>query len=301
MSDPNPAPEPEIIDPAPNLNPDPAPPAPAPEPAPADPAPEPDKPDEFTWPDDWRERAVDGDEDLLKEAARYGSMKNIIKALRDAKNTIRAGKVQKPMPDASDEKGMAEWRKENNIPDDPSGYKLPDTISGRLTDDDKPILATFTDFAHKNSMPPAFVEKASEWYVGMMETVAEQQTAADKQAHEACEDSLRKEWAHGEYKANTKLAHSFLESIPGLATDFAVARMPNGRMLVQDPAFIAWAADMGREKFGDTAFTSADSERKHMARKDEIAKIRDTDFARYEAEGLDKEMRSIIEKEMKRK
>lgn len=266
----------------------------------ADKAEETVKADDFAWPDDWRERAVDGDEDLLKEAARYGSMKNIIKALRDAKATIRSGKLTKPMPDASDEKAMAEWRKEQGIPDDPSGYKLPETVTKALTDEDKPVLATFTEFAHKKGLPNSAVEVAAEWYVSQMDAIAEKRSQMDAEAREAAEDALRKDWAHGEYKANMTLATRAIEGIPGVGAGWAEFRGPNGQRLGDNPEFIAWAADMGRNQFGDVTFANGDSERKHTARKAEIEELMRTDINAYREKGWDKEYQSILDKEAKR-
>jgi len=258
------------------------------------------KEDDFAWPDDWRERVADGDDDLAKELSRYGSMKNVVKALRDAKLTIRSGKLTKPMPDGSDEKAMAEWRKEQGIPDDPSGYKLPDTVTKALTDEDKPVLATFTEFAHKKGLPNSAVEVATEWYVSTMDQIAEQRAAADNEAREAAEDALRKDWAHGEYKANLTLAARTIEGIPGVGKGWAEFRGPDGRRLGDNPEFVAWAADMGRNQFGDVTFANGDSERKHTARKQEIEELMRTDINAYREKGWDREYERILEKEAKR-
>lgn len=258
------------------------------------------KEDDFAWPDDWRERVADGDDDLAKELSRYGSMKNVVKALREAKATIRSGKLTKPMPDASDEKAMAEWRKEQGIPDDPSGYKLPDTVTKALTDEDKPVLATFTEFAHKKGLPNSAVEVATEWYVSTMDQIAEQRAAADNEARESAEDALRKDWAHGEYKANLTLAARTIEGIPGVGKGWAEFRGPDGRRLGDNPEFIAWAADMGRNQFGDVTFANGDSERKHTARKQEIEELMRTDINAYREKRLDVEYQQILEREAKR-
>lgn len=258
------------------------------------------KEDDFAWPDDWRERVADGDDDLAKELSRYGSMKNVVKALREAKATIRSGKLTKPMPDASDEKAMAEWRKEQGIPDDPSGYKLPDTVTKALTDEDKPVLATFTQFAHKKGLPNSAVEVATEWYVSTMDQIAEQRAAADNEAREAAEDALRKDWAHGEFKANMTLASRAIEAIPGVGKDWAEFRAADGRRLGDIPEFVAWAADMGRNQFGDVTFANGDSERKHTARKAEIEEVMKTNINLYYEKGMDKELQAILDKEAKR-
>jgi hypothetical protein len=257
--------------------------------------------DEFAWPDDWRDRVADGDEDLAKELARYGSLKNVAKALRDAKATIRSGKLQKPMPDTTDEKALADWRKEQGIPDDPSGYKLPETVVKRITDDDKPMLASFTEYAHKKGQPQAAIDFATEWYFDAQEAALEQQAITDREASEASEDQLRKDLAPGDYKATLTLGKSFISSIPGVGENWTEFRGPNGQRLGDNPDFILWAADMGRNQFGDTAFANSDSERKHTARKEEIETIMNTDINKYRQQGLDKEYDQIIQRELKRK
>lgn len=258
------------------------------------------KGDDFAWPDDWRERVADGDDDLAKELSRYGSMKNVVKALREAKATIRSGKLTKPMPDASDEKAMAEWRKEQGIPDDPSGYQLAEATQKRLTDEDKPALLSFTTAAHKSGIPSQFVAPMVDWYVSQQDAIAEATAAADNEARELAEDALRKDWAHGEYKANLTLAARTIEGIPGVGKGWAEFRGPDGRRLGDNPEFIAWAADMGRNQFGDVTFANGDSERKHTARKQEIEELMRTDINAYREKGWDREYQAILDKEAKR-
>lgn len=252
-------------------------------------------------PDDWREIAAAGDEDALKLLKRYGSLSGVVKALVEKDRLIRSGKIKRDMPEPSDEKAMAEWRKAEGIPDDATGYKLPEPVQKRMTDEDKPILSSFTEFAHKKGAKPEVVEIASEWYVDMMDTLAEKRTEEDKAAREAAEDALRKDWAHGEYKANITLAKRWASSIPGLGEDVMETRAPDGRLLGSIPEFISWAADMGRDKFGDEVFLTSDSEKRHTARKSEIETIMKTDIDRYYGEGLDKEYSTILEKETKRR
>lgn len=251
-------------------------------------------------PADWRELASNGDDDALKLLKRYGSLNGVVKALVEKDRLIRSGKIKRDMPDPKDEKALAEWRKAEGIPDDPSGYSFPDAVKKVMTDDDKPMLASFTDYAHKKGAPQAVVDIASEWYFDMATHAAEDQSSSDLTAREEAEAELRKDWAHGEYKANTTLAKRFVESIPGVGDVWEEARLPDGRLLGSIPEFVQWASDQGRQQFGDVTFANGDSERKHTARRDEIEKIRNTDFDRYEAEGLDKELRGLIEKDLAR-
>lgn len=253
------------------------------------------------WPEDWREKLAKGDEDKLKLLNRYGSVDGLLRKIMEQEKVIRTKSGPRPMPDASDEKAMSEWRKEQGIPDDPTGYKLPETVTKRMTDDDKPLISSFTDYAHKKGAPQQVVDVASEWYFDTVEQMAAERAAEDKQATEAAEDELRKNWSHAEYKSNMTLGRRFLDSIPGLGADWAEARLPNGRRLGDVPDFVMWASDMGRDKFGDVTFATADSEARHMAEKDEIERIMKTDFERYIREGWDKKYAAILEKEVARK
>jgi hypothetical protein len=201
-------------------------------------------------------------------------------------------------PDGKDEKALAEWRKAEGIPDDPTGYKLPEAVQKRMVDEDKPILSSFTEFAHKKGARPMSWKSPPSGTSKMAEAAQAKQSETDKIASEEAEDTLRKDWAHGEFKANTTIAHRFIEGIPGVGVKFAEARV-DGKRLGDLPEFIAWAADMGREKFGDLAFTNSDSEKRHTARKEEIEKIIGTDA--YYEQGLDKEYAAILEKELKRR
>lgn len=252
-------------------------------------------------PDDWRDIAAGGDEDTLKLLKRYGSISGVAKALKEAQKAIRSGKGTPEMPDPTDEKAMKEWRKAAGVPDDPTGYTLPDDVTKRLTDDDKPILSSFTEFAHKNNARPDVVELGAKWYVEMEEAAAADRLEKDKLASSDAEDTLRKDWAHGEYKSNTTVAKRWISEIPGLGDTFTEVRALDGRRLGDIPEFVAWAAEQGLSKYGDLAFSNSDSERKHTARKEEIEKIMKTDINQYREEGLDKEYQQILEKELARK
>lgn len=256
-------------------------------------------------PDNWRELGLEGagfnkeqKDRAEKLISRYGSLGGVVKALLEKDDFIRTAKIKRDMPDPKDEKGMAEWRKEQGIPDKPDGYVIPEPIQKRLVDEDKPILADFTEFAHSKNAPAAFVEMATEWYVELQEKMAGEIAQRDEQAKEAADDVLRENWARDEYKPGLQLAKRFWEAsgIEGLSE----ARLADGRKLGNIPEFIMWSSDQGRERFGDVVFSSGDAETKFNNRKAEIEKIRDTNFDRYESEGLDKEYRQIIEKELSR-
>ncbi|NLS19898.1 hypothetical protein HGP16_25500 [Rhizobium sp. P40RR-XXII] len=252
-------------------------------------------------PDNWRELAAGDNEDQLKLLKRYGSLTGVVKALQEAQNTIRSGKIKRDMPDASDTKAMAEWRKEQGIPDSPEGYKLPEPVTKRIVDADKPVLSSFTEFAHAKNAPPAFVEMAAEWYVDMAEKAAEVQGQADTKAREDAEDALRDNWSRDEYKGNMQLAKRFMAGAGDIGDAWTEARLPDGRRLGDIASFVQWASDQGRNAFGDVVFSSSDAEAKHTSRRAEIEKTMKTDIGKYYEEGMDKEYAQILERDSKRK
>lgn len=259
-----------------------------------------DKAPEF--PENWRELAAAGDEDMAKMLARYGSFKAVAKALKEAKDTIRSGVKEPAQPDPKDEKAMAEWRKAKGIPDDPTGYTLPETVTKRLTDEDKPIIASFTEFAHGKHARPDVVTIATEWYADMAEQAEAKRVAEDNSASEAAEEQLRETWGNGEYKGNLTLGHRYMESIPGVGAKFSEFRGPDGKRLGDIPEFIEWASDMGREKFGDVVFATSESTAQIANRKAEIEKIMKTDMAAYwKDSAMQNEYQQILAKEEKRK
>jgi hypothetical protein len=291
--DPPPAADPPVDPPAGD-------PPPASDPPAGDPPPDPPADPPAALPDNWRELAAGDNKDQLTLLKRYGSLQGVVKALQEKEAFIRSGKIKRDMPDPKDDKAMAEWRKEQGIPDKPEGYVLPEPVTKRLVDADKPILSSFTEFAHAKNAPPAFVEMAAEWYVDMQEKAEEERSQKDTKASEDVEDALRDVWSRDEFKGNRMLAKRFMESAGEIGDAWTEARLPDGRRLGDIASFVQWASDQGRNAFGDVVFSSSDAETKHASRKAEIEKIRDTDFDRYEKEGLDKELLVLIDKDLKR-
>lgn len=258
---------------------------------------------ESPWPDDWREQLAGKDEAFLRQLKRYPSPTTFARGWKEREDLIRSGKLKVDKPaDGADEKALAAWRKSVGIPDKPEDYKLPDEIVKNLTDEDKPVLAQFTEFAHKKGMTNDAVAGATEWFVEAKRIADEHQSQADAEAKDKAEDALRKEWVGPEYKGNLNLAKRFVEDHLGLNyQEYAGLRLPDGRMLGNVPELMMKLADAGRNTYGDAVFANSDVLTRHESRKAEITKIRNTDFDRYVNEGLDKEMRQIIELELKRK
>jgi hypothetical protein len=260
--------------------------------------------DKPALPDNWRELGLEAagfnkeqKDRAEKLISRYGSLGGVVKALLEKDDFIRSGKIKRDMPDPKDEKAMAEWRKEQGIPEKPEGYQLPEPLQKRLVDDDKPILSNFMERMHGKNWTPQQIQDGVEWYADFQEQIAEQISQRDEQAKEEADNALRDNWSRDEYKGNLTLAKRFWDST-GIEA-LSEARLPDGRKLGNVPEFIMFSSDKGRESFGDVVFSSGDAETKFNNRKAEIEKIRDTDFERYEREYA-AEYRTILEKELQR-
>jgi len=257
--------------------------------------------DKASWPDDWRDRLAGGDKDFRKLLDRYTSVEEYGKAGREAQKKLSSGKTMadEPMPDPEKEPDKAkEWRKARGIPDDPTGYAIPDTVKNLVTDADKPRLAGFTEAMHKANIPASAAGAAVEWYFQEQEAANAAVALADKADASEVEESLREEWGP-DFKPNSQIAKRFAEEVtPGL--NWFAARLPDGRTLGNVPDFVKALAEMGRERFGDVSLAGADNTAKTMARKTELENLMRDDPDRYHADPKNSaEYQQIVDAELR--
>lgn len=254
------------------------------------------------FPEDWRDKMAGEDKELRKALDRYKSPADVAKANLAAQKRLRSGQVDlaEPMPDPEKEPDKAkDWRKARGIPDDPTGYEVPETVKAMVTDADKPRLAEFTEHMHKNNVPAPAAAAALEFYFQNIQATNEAIALADKADKGEVEEALRSEWGP-EFKANSTVAKRFAEeAVPGI--NWFEARLPDGRLLGSVPDFVKALADMGRERYGDVSFAGQEATARTTARKEEIERIMVEDHARYENDPkMRQEYREIIEAEERR-
>jgi len=266
------------------------------------PAPDKDALKPTDWPEDWRARMAGEDKDAGKLLDRYKSPADVAKALREANKKIGSGKTvsDEPMPDAEKEpEKAAEWRKARGIPDDPTGYAIPEAVKGLVTDADKPRLAGFTEAMHKAGIPTSAAGAAMEWYFQEQASANEAIAAADKADADDVADHLREEWGP-DFRANSTIAKRFAEeAIPGV--NWFSARLPDGRVLGNVPEIVKAFADMGRERFGDVTLAGAENSSRTMARKQELEIMMRDDPDKYFGDRKNaEEYTKIMDAEMRR-
>jgi hypothetical protein len=252
------------------------------------------------WPDDWRDKIAGDDASALKRLGRFKAPGDIFKSFLAAEAKIKSGKDPIPAPDGEkDPEALKEWRADNGIPDDPSGYELSEDVQKLLTDDDKPVLQNFTEFAHGKNLPPAFVEAGAAWYVAEQERVFTARAEADKEQAQDAQDELRQEYGQ-EFRANTTMAKRFAEEItPGV--NWFEARLDDGRKLGNIPDFVRALAKLGSQEYGDVAFAGGEAAKATADRKAEIEKIMREDMKAYDNDpAIKKEYFDILQAEEKR-
>lgn len=245
------------------------------------------------FPEDWRVKLA-GDAKAAKQLDRFKAPTDLWKSYTELQTKMAKGKTANDAPDGEkDPDGLKAWRKDNGIPDEPTGYELPKPVLDRLTDADKPVLASFTEFAHKKNLPPSAVAVAAEWYVASEEAATAAQRKVDADASEATADALRKEWGP-EFKNNMEVIKRFQEEItPGVP--WANARLDDGRRIGDIPEVAKMMATLALQKYGDVAFIGGANESATMTRKAEIEKFRSTNWQEYQGdEKMQKEYLDIL-------
>lgn len=253
------------------------------------------------FPADWRAKMAGTDKELLKDLERYDSPAAVAKANAEAKKKLRSGRPadDEPMPDVEKEPDKAkEWRKARGIPDDPTGYAVPDTVKALVTDADKPRLTAFTEAMHAQGIPSSAAGAVMEWYFKEQDAIATAIAETDKENGESLQEELRSEWGT-DFRPNSTLAKRYAEKVFG-DVPWTEARLPDGRRMGDDPRILRAMADAGRAEFGDVSFANSDSANKTMARKQELEIMMRDDRAKYMADPkLGKEYEAIIDAELR--
>jgi hypothetical protein len=262
------------------------------------------------FPDDWRAKMAGDDKAALKRLERFKTPADLAKSYLEADKKLTSGKVgtAEPAPDGTkDPDGLKAWREANGIPADPTGYELPKPVLDRMTDADKPVLASFTEFAHKANLPPSAVQVAANWYVEQQEAAFEAQQATDAKLKEEVQDELRAEYGQ-EFRANTTMAKRLAEEAG--VPDLLEARIPNearfgenaGKKIGNVLSFVKGLVDIAAQKYGDVSFAGGEAASKTQSEREQIETVMNNDFAAYDGNAaMKKRYAEILAADEKRK
>lgn len=258
-----------------------------------------------TWPEDWREQLAGGDEKTLARLRRFASPANVYKSLRELEVKVSSGEFKKQTPgkDATPEQ-LAEWRKEQGIPEKADGYEF--DLGGFVpSENDKPILDNFKEFAHANNMAPAQLNEIAKWYFDQQEQVVAQQIEADKTYRAAQEEELRQEYGP-EFRANINAVRNFLSQTAGeeLTGLLFGARLADGTLLGNNAGALRWLVNVAREQVPGAGLVPAgvaDVGKSVNGRIGELEAMMRDEPDKYYRQGFDQELLRLYEAQEKMK
>lgn len=237
---------------------------------------------------DWRKELAGEDEKFYKQLGRYASKEAFGKAHKELTQKISAGELRSPLKEGATEAEIAEWRKNNGIPETADKYAMPDGLV--IGEEDKPEIDAFLAKAHKANASPEFVKTAVASFMEMREAKLAEISERDETHQLQTIDEMKQEWGQ-DYKTNMNVISSMLESAPdGLGDSILKARMPDGRLVGNSPEAARWLAGLARElnpaatvvpSGAEASMASVESEMKALEAKMGTKSYTDADRARY--------------------
>lgn len=194
------------------------------------------------WPEDWQTRVAKADEKRAKALGKFHSPEALADSYFALERRMSSGEFKPVLPKDPKPEEIAQWRKDNGIPDKPESYDLKDL---KIPAADKDIVAGFLKSAHETNMTPDQAKVA----IGNYYTIQEQQSKAraqkdDEQRHSAL-DALNAEWG-GSFRRNVNLIEgtvlsAFPEDVRSLIKS---ARLPDGTALFNNVAALKGLASL---------------------------------------------------------
>lgn len=275
----------------------------------------PDPKPEPKWSETWREdmagslpeTATDEElaehDKLLKRLKRFSSPADAAKAIREHDKLIASGALKKQLPKSATPEQVAEWRKENGIPEKPDGYDLGIPKDAELSDRDTEFLAEWAAQAHGVNASPEVVRAGVQSFLSLREKLVDQMHQANAEAKKAAEDELRSEWGH-DYRANVDGIDSLLRHAGGEVQQALLgARMADGVQLMNHPAVARWLSSHARELgfVGATVVPSGGDVGKTIdAELESIYALMDSDPKKYRSAQVQQRLHELTTAKLKR-
>jgi hypothetical protein len=184
---------------------------------------------------------------LMTRLKRFNTPADAARALREQDKLISSGQLKRALPKDAKPEQIAEWRKENGIPESADKYDLGVPEDAGLTDLDQQMLKDWATAAHAAHASPELVKAGAKTYLDMRTKVAQQMEAANLDARKKVEDELRSEWGQ-EYRTNVDGVNSLLSNANSQAVrDLLMARTPDGVQLFNNAEVMRFLASHARE------------------------------------------------------
>ena len=183
-------------------------------------------------PDDATEDQKADHSKLLRRLQRFNTPADAAKALREQDKLISSGQLKRALPKDANPAQIAEWRKENGIPESADKYDLGVPSDIELSEFDNKMLSGFAARAHAANMTPEQAKAATAAFFETREAIAKSVQEADAKALAETTEALRAEWG-ADFRSNFDGINSWLVNQDAQAVAaLKEARLPNGVSLL---------------------------------------------------------------------
>ncbi|MGX8939337.1 hypothetical protein ACWWJF_00685 [Symbiopectobacterium sp. Eva_TO] len=200
------------------------------------------------FPDNWRDQLAGDDAKYRKQLERYSSPEALAKAHRELQAKLSSGELKAAkLPEKPTDEELANWRKENDVPDKSDDY-LDGLPSGIVFDDaDRARVGSFLAEMHSKNVSKEHVQAAIEWNQRQIEQEMVERHERNLAAQQSTEDELRQEWGP-EYRRNINLINGMLEGLPQDAKElFLGAQTADGVSIFNNPGVAKFFVDLARQ------------------------------------------------------
>lgn len=189
------------------------------------------------FPTDWRTKLAGADAKELARLERFATPGDMYKSYRALEAKLSSGELvaKNPLPANATDEQKAEFRKANGIPETPDKYDIKLSDGLVVGENDKPLVDSYTKFAHEKNLTPEMVSQGVEWFLKMDQAKKAENIARDKAFHNEALDDLRATYG-AEFEGNIALMGSMLDGL-GEETKNAIlaGRTAEGKLMGDDP------------------------------------------------------------------
>jgi hypothetical protein len=260
------------------------------------------------WPDDWREKSIEGIADkkeqakVLAQLKRYIDPAAIVSKNRELEAKLsEGGRIKIPGKDAKPEE-LAEWQKALGWAEKPedmiANIKLEN--GAVLGDVDKPAVMSFLKAVHGATSAQDFNNKATGWYFKQQEEALAAQDQADDTFRRENEKALKDEWGPA-FKRNMQTIQSLYRFHPqgkeGVDAWLASRNPVTGRLNGDDANFVRMLAGIAMDvnPLASVVEDGVGDINTAQAKLDSIRKMRTTDSRKYWSQDVQAEELRLIE------
>jgi|GEM_PF-1988207 len=220
----------------------------------------------------WRDSITDPD--LRKQAERFGSQEDAIRAVVDMRKKLSTAIVL-PGKDASED-DIAAYRKRIGVPESPDKYDMPVPEGYEPTEEDKAFRGAVSQKFHELGINAEQAKGISTWWNEFNAKAAEAEKTANETYAKQQQEMLQKKWPGDEFAKNTDYGKrglkAFAEKAGVNVDDLLQIKTADGRYLLDNEQMVQVFAAIGRESGEDTIGIS-ESERATV--QERIAELRD--------------------------